>query len=371
MKFLHLADLHLGKRLNDVDLLDDQKYVLKQALDVIDGVDAVLIVGDVYDKADPRADAMVVFDEFITNIVSKGKKIFIIPGNHDSDQRISYFSNLLVNNNVYMSSKFEGKLQTIKIEDEFGELYIHLLPFIKPIYVKKIYPEETIKNYEDAVKVILSKSNIDTSKRNIVLVHQFITGSERSESEEYSVGGLDNINASVFDSFDYVALGHIHKPQTINRETLRYSGSLLKYSFSEAKQNKSFCIVDFKEKGNIGIELKPIKFLHDVIEKEGLLEDLLKEQYTEDYVRVTLHDEDVYPDSRVRLLTVFPNMMKLSIVNSKTKEEKDILVEEEFKNKSIKDLFIDFYRMQNNNQEPSAAQIDLFDDVIKKMEGEN
>ena len=368
MRFLHLGDLHLGKKLNDVDLLEDQKYALEQALEQADKVDCVLISGDVYDKADPKAEAMTLFDGFITSLVAKNKKIFIISGNHDSDQRISYFSKLLKENNVFFTSKFEGVLQTYELEDEYGKLYIHLLPFLKPIHVKRIYPEESIKSYEDAIKVVLEKSNVDTSKRNIILVHQFITGSERSDSEEYTVGGLDNIDYSVFDNFDYVALGHIHKPQHIVRETLRYSGSLLKYSFSEEKQNKSFCLVDVKEKGNIEITKEPIKFLHDVVTKEGLLEDILKQDYSEDYIRVILHDEDILPDTRIKLLTIFPNMMKFSVENSKTKYEKDVISGEEFENKSIKELFIDFYKFKNNNQEPDEARLQLFDEVLKKME---
>lgn len=370
MRFLHLADLHLGKRLNDVELLEDQKYALKQAIDLNDRYDAVLISGDVYDKQDPKAEAMTLFDNFVTSLVNMDKKVFIISGNHDSDQRISYFSNLLEHNNVFFSKRFEGVLQTITVNDEYGEIDIHLLPFIKPIVVKKIYPDEVIKTYEDAVDVVLQRSKIDTNKRNIILTHQFITGSERSESEEYSVGALDNISAELFDNFDYVALGHIHKPQKMLRETLRYSGSLLKYSFSESNQKKSFCLVDFKEKGNITIEKEPIKFLHDVVIKEGYYDDLIGSDYSEDYIKVILHDEEVYPDARYRLLTVFPNMMKFVIENSKTKEEKTVIAEEEFENKSITDLFVDFYRIQNNNQEPDQARMDLFRDIVKKLEGE-
>ena len=371
MKFLHLADLHLGKRLNDVDLLKDQEYALKQILSKTDSYDAILIAGDVYDKADPKAEAMTLFDSFVTELVRKEKKVFIIAGNHDSDQRISYFSSLLASNNIYFSRKFEGVLQTISLEDEYGELDIHLLPFIRPIHVKRIYPEESIKTYEDAVRVVIEKSNIDKTKRNILLAHQFITGSERSDSEEYAVGGLDNVDAAVFDGFDYVALGHIHKPQKIKRETLRYSGSLLKYSFSEATQNKSVCYVDFKDKGNIEISASAISFLHDVVVKEGFYDDLMKEDYSEDYIKVILHDEEVYPDARARLLTVFPNMTKFSIINSRTKEEKDVIAEEEFENKSIADLFIDFYKIQNNNHEPDEGRMQLLMDIIKGMEGEN
>ena len=368
MRFLHLADLHLGKRFNDVDLLEDQKYALKQALEIAEDVEAILIAGDVYDKASPSGEAMALFDSFITKLVEMKKKIFIISGNHDSNQRISYFAKLLKFKDVYMTSAFEGVLQSYELEDEYGKLYVHLLPFIKPLYVKKIYPDEAIRSYEDAIRSILDHSAYDKKQRNIILVHQFITGSEKSESEEYAVGGLDNIDARIFEDFDYVALGHIHKPQAILRETLRYSGSILKYSFSEAKQHKGFCVVDVKDKGNIEIELKPIAFLHDVIDKKGFFEELMKEDYCEDYVRVTLHDEDIYPDMRIRLQSVFPNMMKFSINNSKTKVETNIIASEEFENKSIEELFSDFYKLQNNGNEPAKAQLDLLKDVLKKTE---
>ena len=367
MKFLHLGDLHIGKRLNEVDLLEDQKHVLEQAVELSDRADAVLIAGDVYDKAVPSAEAMSVFDGFISELVAKGKKIFIISGNHDNDQRISYFSSLLKKNEVYVTSRFEGKLQSYELEDEYGKLCVHLLPFVKPSSVRLFYPEIEIASHEDAVKAVLDNSPVDTSIRNIIVAHQFITNSETSESEERWIGGQDNISAELFDSFDYVALGHIHKPQKISRDTLRYAGSILKYSFSETRHVKSFPIIDIKEKGNIELEFVPIKFLHDVIEKEGLLEELMKEPYCTDYARITLLDEDVEPDARYRLQTIFPNMMKMAIRNSKTYAEADIIAEQEFENKTIKELFVDFYRYQNNSVDPSEAELKLLEKVIEKI----
>ncbi len=239
MKLIHIADLHIGKRMNDISLLEDQKYALQQVVQVSadEKADAVLISGDVYDKAAPQSDAMALFDDFLTQLVSLGIKVFIISGNHDSDARISYFSSLIKHVGVYASEKFEGKLQQIALEDEYGEIVINLLPFIKPANVRGFYESKKITTYQDAVVAVLENSCVDAKKRNVLLCHQFITGAEVCDSEIFAVGGLDNINASVFDAFDYVALGHIHKPQRILRDTMRYSGSLLKYSFSEANNN--------------------------------------------------------------------------------------------------------------------------------------
>ncbi len=371
MKFLHLADLHLGKRLNDVSLLDDQKYALQQALEIAEDVDGILIAGDIYDKPNPPGEAMSLFDWFLTSLVKLGKKVFMISGNHDSSIRISYFSDIIERQGIYSSGDFEGVLQKIDLEDEYGPLHIYLLPFIKPVDVKKFYPDEEIgSDYQKAVEVVLKNSYVDKNERNIILVHQFITGSERSDSEEITVGGIDNISYEVFADFDYVALGHIHKPQENGRKTVRYSGSLLKYSFSETKQVKSFCIVDFKEKGNIELSFVPVKFLRDVRDVEGCLSDLLKMDYSEDYVRVILKDEEIAPDSRVRLLTIFPNMLKFVVSNSSSMQEYDIDVDKELANKSIEELFIDFYSLQNNDNKPTDKQMDLLRKVIEEVQEE-
>ncbi len=371
MKFLHLADLHIGKRLNDVSLLEDQKYALQQALEIAEGVDGILIAGDIYDKPNPSSEAMSLFDWFLTSLVKLDKKVFMISGNHDSSIRISYFSDIIEKQGVYSSSEFEGVLQTVDLEDEYGPLHIHLLPFIKPVDVKRFYPDEEIGNdYQKAVEVVLKNSPVSKQERNIILVHQFITGSERSDSEEISVGGIDNISYEVFDDFDYVALGHIHKPQQNGRETVRYSGSLLKYSFSETEQVKSFCIIDVKEKGNIELSFVPIKFMRDVRDKEGYLNDLLKMDPVDDYVRVILKDEEVAPDSRVRLLTVFPNMLKFVVSNSSSSQEYDIKVEQQLASKSIEELFIDFYSQQNNDNKPTEKQLALLRKVIEEVREE-
>ena len=372
MKFIHIADLHLGKKFNDVNLLDDQIYLLNQIVDlsIKENIDAILIAGDIYDKSNPNSNAMVAFNDFLTALVNNGKKVFAISGNHDSDQRISYFSSLIKNVGVYVSEKFEGKTQVINLNDEFGKLNIHLLPFVRPSNVKRYYPDESIESYQDAIKIIIDNSSIDFSERNIILSHQFITGSETCDSEELAIGGLDNIDASVFDGFDYVALGHIHKAQKLLRDTLRYSGSLMKYSFSEINHKKTVCIIDVKEKGNINIKLVELKVLHDVREVKGTFTELMSKDYSEDYVKVVLIDEIVDPDARLSLSTVFPNMMSFSISNSKTNEEIIINENNRVDNKSINDLFIDFYSMQNNNVKPNEKHLELVNRVLQEIEEE-
>ncbi len=306
MKFLHTGDLHLGKQLNDVSLLEDQRFILWQMIDIAknENVNAVLIAGDVYQKSAPPAEAMALFDRFLTELNSMGISVFMISGNHDSSQRISYFSSLIRASGIYTSESFEGKLQCVRINDEHGPLNIHLMPFIKPLHTRKWFPDETISSYQDAVCAVLHSSPVNTDERNVLLCHQFITGSETSDSEEASVGGLENIDASVFSDFDYVALGHIHKPQRMTRDTLRYAGSPLKYSFSEVNYRKSVCIVEMGAKGEISVSTVPLTPMHEMRLVEGLFADIMRMPYSEDYVWVTLNDEITPPDAKLN----FPKM---------------------------------------------------------------
>ena len=372
MKFLHLADLHLGKRLNDFSFLEDQVRLLCQVEEIArsERADAVLIAGDVYQKASPQSEAMAAFDQFITRLKEMGLAVFVISGNHDSAQRISYFSSLLKNSGVYVSEAFDGHLQQVTLQDEHGELVVSLLPFLKPIQLRRFYPDEKIETYQDAVQAVLRHSPVDTSKRNVLVCHQFITGAEISDSEEKTVGGLDNIDAAVFADFDYVALGHIHKPQQCARETLRYAGSLMKYSFSEVNQKKTVAVVEMGEKGETQVHTVPLNAPHDMRLVEGLMDDVLAMPYSEDYVWVTLRDELPPPDARVTVSTVFPNMMKFSVVNSKTKTDIDVLAREAMENKSLEELFSDFYRLQNNDCPPGPRHMEILRSLRKELEGE-
>ena len=371
MKFLHLSDLHLGKQMNDVSLLEDQEAMLMYQIVPIaqkEHVDAVLIAGDIYQRSTPQAEAVALFDRFVSELAAMGKKVFVISGNHDSAQRISYFSALVKPSGVYMTEAFEGQMQSVTLSDTYGELVIWMLPFLRPQQVKRFLPEEKIVTYQDAMQAVLRQTPIDKKKRNILMCHQFITGAATSDSEDRSIGGLEQIDAALFDAFDYVALGHIHRPQKIRRQTLRYAGSPLKYSFSEADFDKSVPVIDMQEKGYIDVHTVALKPLHDVRRVEGMLDELMNMPYSEDYVWVTVRDENVPPDARVMLTGVFPNMLKFSIVNSKTKTDVDVMATQSMENKSIVELFADFYRLQNNDQSPSAAHMKELEKVLRELE---
>lgn len=370
MRFLHLSDLHLGKQLNDLSLLPDQEVILTQIADIAqrEAVDAVLIAGDVYQRSTPQAEAMALFDRFLTQLAGQGRRVFVISGNHDSAQRVAYLSSLIRGAGVYVSEVFDGQMQHYTLQDRYGDVTVWLLPFIRPSQVRRFYPEETIACYQDAVAAVIRHAPMDPGARNLLVCHQFLTGCETSDSEERTVGGLDHIDASVLDDFDYVALGHIHKPQRVKRDTVRYAGTPLKYSFSEAGHRKSVCVVDVLEKGNVQYHTVPLQPLRDVRLIEGTMEEILRMPYSEDYVWITIHDELVPPDARISLTVNFPNMLKFSVVNAKTRQDMDISAEERMEKQSIDALFMDFYRLQNNGQTPSEAHLRVLRQVIAEME---
>ena len=372
MRFLHIADLHIGKQMNDVSLLDDQEAVLEQVVHIAntEKIDCILIAGDVYQRSSPQAEAMALFDRFTSQLANDGRKVFVISGNHDSALRISYFSSLVKSSGVYITETFNGTLQHVSLHDDEGELIVWMMPFLRPSQVKRALPEEKISSYQDAVLAVLRNADIDYSKRNLLICHQFILGCEVCDSEELSVGTLDHIDGAIFDGFDYVALGHIHKPQKILRDTLRYAGSPLKYSFSEALHRKSVAIVDMHEKGNVHVRMVPLHPIRDMRMIEGKLEEIMRMPYSEDYVWITLHDELPPPDAKVTLSVNFPNMLKFSIVNSKTKYDLDIKATEVMESKSVAELFSDFYRLQNNNQLPSDMHMQVLHKAIKELEEE-
>lgn len=370
MRFLHIADLHLGKQMNDLSLLADQEAVLDQVIQIADAekVDAVLIAGDVYQRTSPQAEAMALFDRFVSRLAEAGKKIFVISGNHDSALRISYFASLVKDAGVHVTEAFDGEMQHVTLQDAEGEMTVWMLPFLRPALVKRALPEEKITSYQDAVQAVLRHANVDFKKRNLLMCHQFILGCEVSDSEELSVGSLDHMDGAIFDGFDYVALGHIHKPQKVLRDTLRYAGSPLKYSFSEAQHKKSVVIVDVQEKGNVQVRLVPLYPLHDVRLIEGKLDEIMQMPYSEDYVWITIHDELPPPDAKVTLSVNFPNMMKFSVVNSRTKFDLDVSAAEAMENKTVAELFSDFYRLQNNDQPPGEMHMQVLEKVIRELE---
>ena len=355
MRFLHLSDLHLGKRVNEFSMLEDQAYILKEILNIIDEqkVEAVLIVGDIYDKVIPSAEAVRLLDDFLTRIAARELPVFLISGNHDSAERVAFGSRLMSSRQIYLSPVFESDVEPITISDRYGEINIYMLPFVKPSLVKRVYSEEEIITYQDAVNAAVQHMQIDTDKRNVLLAHQFVTGAARCDSEELSVGGLDDVDASIFDGFDYVALGHLHGPQKIGKETVRYSGTPLKYSFSEANQKKAAVIVDVEEKGKINIQQIPLVPKHDMREIRGTYMevtalDFYKDMKTDDYLHITLTDEEDIPDAIGKLRTIYPNIMKLSYDNLRTRAAVTVRGTAEVEEKSPMELLREFYELQNN-----------------------
>lgn len=357
MRFLHLADLHIGKRVNGFSMIEDQKFVFEQVYNVIENekIDGIIMAGDIYDKPVPSAEAVKLFDEMLTRLVSINLPIFVISGNHDSAERIGFGSDILSAAKVYMSRVYNGNLQKIELEDDYGKINVYLLPFIKPATVKNIYKEAEIKDYDDALEYVLSQEKIDETKRNVIVSHQFVTGAMRSESEEVSVGGLDNVSVENYEAFDYVALGHIHRAQQMGRESARYAGTLLKYSFSEEKHNKSMTIVDLKEKGNIEIKEIPVKPLHDLKTIKGKFskitsEEFYKELKKEDYYRAVLTDEDDILNAIGKLKSIYPNLMSMEYDNTRTRSYSVVDNVETGETKSPLDYFEGFFEKQNGRK---------------------
>ncbi len=377
MKFVHLGDLHIGKRVNDFLMLNDQEYVLEQIIDIIskEKIDGVLIAGDVYDKQVPSLEAIKLFDDFLTRIANMDVKVFIISGNHDSAERLSFAGRLIEKSGVYIAPMYEGNVIKHTVKDEYGDIDIYMLPYVKPVYVKKYYPDREIDSYNDALKCAMESIDIDEKKRNIIVAHQFVTGATVCDSEELSIGGLENVDASIFDKFDYVALGHIHGAQKVQRDTLRYSGTPLKYSFSEINHKKSITIVEIKDKKDnevdIGIELKELKPLHDMRKIKGEYDEItLKENYintdTRDYMHIILTDEDDIPDAIGKLRAIYPNIMKLEYDNARTRSNNKLDIVNRIEEKTPLDLFKELYELQNN-QEVSDEQEKYLRDIFESI----
>lgn len=357
MKFLHLGDLHLGKSLGDYDLRDDQEFILKEILGIIKekNIDGVLIAGDVYDRAIPSESATNLLDYFLNELKSLNVKTFAISGNHDSDDRLNYGSRLFESNSIYISSIYDGTLYKRTVNDDKGDIDIYLLPFVKASQVRHFFPDENIEDYEDAVRVIIEKAGIDKSRRNILVAHQFVTGDGMdpvlggSEGPAVtSVGTVEKISYRVFDDFDYVALGHIHSNQSVGREQVRYSGSPLKYSLSEVNHTKCAPIIELGAKGEVNIEYVPLKPLRDVRHLKGRLKDLLAAdniQDTDDYIYVTLTDEDIVNDVMGIFQQYYPRTLKVSYDNLHSQELDNVDFSKVADDSSFPDLIKDFYEM--------------------------
>lgn len=383
MRFIHLADLHIGKRVNEFSMMEDQRYILEQVLQLADwqmadkkGLDGVLIAGDVYDKPVPAAEAVQLLDWFLTQLVERKLPVYMVSGNHDSGERLAFGAQILQTSKVYVESVFDGTLHSVTLKDQYGTLHIYMLPFLKPIHVRRaLFRQEpdSIVTYQDAVAAVLENTPIDKNDRNILIAHQMVTGAKRCDSEEVFIGGLDNIDAEIFDDFDYVALGHLHGPQKAGRAQVRYAGTLLKYSFSECTHQKSVTILDMKEKGNVSIETIPVKPLRDMRQVEGTYEQLMsrdfyKDSNTEDYLKVILKDEEEITDALGKLRVIYPNIMKLQYDNARTRLMQHVEDADWKDNKQPKEYFEEFYEVQNN-QPMSEEQRKLMTDLIEKIWG--
>ncbi|MDE7293130.1 MAG: exonuclease SbcCD subunit D [Oscillospiraceae bacterium] len=381
MKLIHLSDLHLGMRVSEVSLIEDQRYILEEILKVIDieQPDGVIIAGDVYDKSIPSTEAVELFDEFLVKLAAKRLQVYIISGNHDSPERLAFAGSLIDMSGVHLSPVYKGNITPLSFNDEFGRVNIYMLPFVKPVHVKHYLNDEEkekIVTYTDAIGRVISDMNVDTSERNVLIAHQFVTGAVLSESEDITVGGLDNVEAYVFAPFDYTALGHIHKPQDILGKggEIRYCGTPLKYSFSEAGQEKSVTVVELMQKGSVNIRTIPLNPKRDMVEIKGTYEQLVSRSYYEklnnknDFYRITLTDENDIPEAVARLRTVYPNILKLDYENTRTSSRTDYVeTVSDSESKTPLELFSEFFKQQNGS-DMTEEQTALISQLLEEIE---
>ena len=375
MKLFHLADLHIGKRVNEFSMIEDQKYILKRILDLAEEEkpDGIILAGDIYDKQIPSAEAVQVFDEFITRLAGRAIPVFIISGNHDSAERLAFGGRLLNSRGIYLSPVYDGSVTKIPLKDQYGTVWIHLLPFIRPSTVRHVFENEAdlVTDVQTAAETVIRHMEIDLKDRNILVAHQFVTGASRCESEDVQVGGLDNIDAAVFTQFDYTALGHIHSPQNVGTDRVRYCGTPLKYSFSEVDQEKSITVVELEKKGTVRTSLLPLKPLRDMRKLRGTYLELTDRSFyrdmnREDYIQVTLTDEDDVPDGLQKLCVIYPNIMQLLYDNQRTKTTQEVDAAQAVEKKTEMELFYEFYELQNN-QPMTQQQKDFAEQLIREI----
>lgn len=377
MKLIHLSDLHIGKRVNEFSMLEDQTYILKEITEQIqrEQPDGVIIAGDVYDKPVPPAEAVRLFDRFLTEVADMGTPVFLISGNHDSPERLAFGGRLFSSRQVYVSPVYDGTVKPVELVDGHGSVFVYMLPFLKPASVRRCFPDAQIDSYDSAVRFALDQirrpeNGFDPTARNVLVAHQFVAGAACCESEELSVGGLDQVAIDAFDGFDYVALGHIHGPQRMGRETLRYCGTPLKYSFSEAGHKKSMTIVELGQKGEIKVRTTPLTPLRDLREIRGSYDEVTSRAFyqgtaVDDYLHITLTDEEDILDAIGRLRAIYPNVMRLDYDNRRTRSGQRVEAQEQQK-KSPGELFAQLYELQNN-QPMSREQSELAARMIEEL----
>lgn len=375
MRLLHLSDLHLGKRVNEYSMLDDQAYILEQILEISEQekVEGVLIAGDVYDKPVPPAEAVRLLDELLSSFADRKIPVFFISGNHDSKERLSFGAELFKKGNVYIAS--EGFYEKINWKDEWGEIDFWMMPFLKPAQVRMVWPEKEIVTYTEAVRAVIEEMNPDPEKRNILIAHQFVSGASRCESEEVVIGGLDQVDASVLECFDYVALGHLHRPQSVGRETVRYCGTPLKYSFSEIHDKKSVTVVDVGKKGQVDVKEVELVPLRDMKELKGTYLELTSRSFYErqeknSYYHITLTDEEDVLDAISKLRMIYPNLMKLDYDNVRVRSQARYDEIDEVEKKSPEEIVDDFYQLVNGTP-LSEKQKKMVAEILEEIwEGE-
>ena len=377
MKLIHLSDLHIGKRVNEVSMIEDQEYILLEILNIIDAEkpDAVLIAGDVYDKTVPSAEAVTLLDDFLCRLAKRRIPVMIISGNHDSPERLAFGNRLMEGAGIYVSPVYNGEVKPVVLKDEHGKVNFYLLPFVKPAHVKRFYPDEGIESYTDACRVAVEKMDIDEKERNVLLTHQFVTGAATCESEEVSVGGSDNVDAGVFAGFDYVALGHIHGPQNISSNKIRYCGTPLKYSFSEEKHFKSVTVVKLGAKGELELQTVLLTPRHDMRSIRGSFAEITDKNYytgtaADDYIHAVLTDEEDVPEAMGRLRVIYPNIMKLTYDNTRTRANGVIEGAQDVQKKTPLMLFEELY-LQQNNQPMGEEQLSFVRELIESILEEN
>lgn len=378
MKFLHMADLHLGKNVNDFSMIEDQKYILNEITEYIarENVDAVILAGDIFDRTVPSEEAVKVFDGFITAMASMDKMVFAVSGNHDSDERLNYGSRLFESNNVYIAGRYDGEIRCIDIEDEHGPLHVWLMPYVKASRVAHYFPDAKIDSYDAAFRTAISKCSVNTDERNLIVIHQFVTGGSSahepelagSETMVLNVGLIDRVSADCFDDFDYVAMGHIHSGQAVGRETCRYSGSLLKYSLNhrEVAGTKTIPVITMGEKGDTDVELVAIRPLRDIRHIRGHLKELISSaEDTDDYIYATLTDEDTQFDAMARLREVYPHVMGLGYDNEASRAILDDDHNVETEGKSFTELVSDFFQLYHGI-EPNDKEWEIIESAARE-----
>ena len=375
MKLIHLSDLHLGNRVNDFPMLEDQAYILDRILEIADEErpDAALIAGDVYDKNVPSAEAVALLDDFLVKLADRSLPVLLISGNHDSPERLAFANRLMEGRGVYIAPVYHGEVSPVTLEDDCGPVDFWLLPFLKPAHIRRFFPEEGVESFTDAMACAIRHMPLDPARRNVLVTHQFVTGAARCESEEVSVGGADNVDASVFAPFDYVALGHLHGPQNVGGERIRYCGTPLKYSFSEAGHQKSVTIVELGEKGSLEVRAVPLLPQRDMVELRGSFAQLKSPEFygqvdRDAYVRVILTDESDIYDAMGQLRPVYPNLMALDYDNLRTRSGAVVLEEADVKRDPL-ELFADFYQQQNH-QPMSEEQRRYLTELLETIQEE-